>query len=64
MTTFGKMPCDLPDNPFWRYFLDICAIPHPSGHEAALREFLAERARQAGLGVRTDARGNLAVDRP
>lgn len=54
----------LPDNAFWRTFLKICTIPHPSGHEAALRDDLAGTARKAGLGVRIDARGNLAVDRP
>ena len=48
----------------WRQFAAICAIPHPSGHEEALREMLARQARDAGLAVRTDHAGNLRIDRP
>jgi len=54
----------LPDNAFWRYFLLICSIPHPSGHEAALRDTLIGEARRYGLDCRVDAAGNLAIDRP
>ena len=53
----------LPDNAYWKYFLKICSIPHPSGHEAALREYLANEAEQHGLQVRIDDAGNLAIDR-
>lgn len=49
----------------WLEIFDlICGIPHPSGHEAALRDKLAEIARNAGLRVRIDAAGNMAADRP
>ena len=49
----------------WLEIFDlICGIPHPSGHEAALRGKLAEIARGAGLRVRIDAAGNMAADRP
>ncbi len=49
----------------WLEIFDlICGIPHTSGHEAALREKLAGIARDAGLRVRIDAAGNMAVDRP
>lgn len=41
----------------------ICSIPHASGNEAALREKLSSIALAAGLQVRIDARGNMAVDR-
>lgn len=59
----SEMLRGLPDNAFWRFFLKLCAIPRPSGHEAAVREYLAAAARAAGLAVRVDARGNLAIDR-
>ncbi len=61
MTAEGSIPA--PED-LWRQFTDICAIPHPSGHEEALREMLARRARDAGLAVRTDRAGNLRIDRP
>ncbi len=48
----------------WRQFDDICGVPHPSGHEQALRGMLARCARDAGLRVRIDPAGNLRIDRP
>ena len=54
----------LPDNAYWRYFLQICRIPHPSGHEAALRDMLKEEAEKHHLKTRIDSAGNLAIDRP
>lgn len=53
----------LPDNAFWKYFLLICSIPHPSGHEEKLREALIDEATKHGLKCRVDAAGNLAIDR-
>ncbi len=53
----------LPGNAFWKYFLRICAIPHLSGREGALRNMLVAEAEQHGLRTRTDRRGNLAIDR-
>ena len=54
----------LPDNAFWKYFLMICSIPHPSGYEEKLREALIDEATKHGLKCRVDAAGNLAIDRP
>lgn len=54
----------LPDNAFWKYFLLICSIPHPSGHEEKLREALIAEAEKYHLTCRVDAAGNLAIDRP
>ena len=54
----------LPDNAFWKYFLLICSIPHPSGHEEKLREALKTEAEKHNLSCRVDAAGNLAIDRP
>ena len=53
----------LPDNAYWKYFLQICSIPHPSGHEAALRDFLISEAEKHHLAYRVDTAGNLAIDR-
>lgn len=50
-------------NEFWKYFFNICQIPHPSGHEAALRQYLQQSAEKCGLSCRVDAAGNLAIDR-
>ena len=41
----------------------ICSIPHASGNEMALRDRLCSIAAGAGLQVRVDARGNMAVDK-
>ncbi|MBO5722402.1 MAG: cytosol nonspecific dipeptidase, partial [Lentisphaeria bacterium] len=54
----------LPDNRYWYYFLKICSIPHPSGHEEALRGYLADEAAKHNLFCRVDRAGNLAIDRP
>ncbi len=54
----------LPDNAYWKYFLKICSIPHPSGHEEKLRDFLAGEAVKHGLQYRVDQAGNLAIERP
>jgi dipeptidase D len=48
----------------WRYFDRICQIPHPSGYEAMLRRELELLAEDAGLVHRSDAAGNLRIDRP
>jgi dipeptidase D len=53
----------LPDNAFWKYFLMICSIPHPSGYEEKLREALIAEAEKHHLKCRVDAAGNLAIDR-
>ncbi len=53
----------LPDNSFWKYFLQICSIPHPSGHEERLRDFLISEAVKHNLLWRVDKAGNLAIDR-
>ncbi|MBQ7207182.1 MAG: beta-Ala-His dipeptidase [Lentisphaeria bacterium] len=47
----------------WRRFSQICAIPHPSGHEEKLARFLAAEAEDLGLAVRMDDAFNLRIDR-
>ena len=47
----------------WNIFSDICSIPHPSGHEAALRDFLKKQAEDAGLKVAVDPTGNMLIEK-
>ncbi len=48
----------------WSAFADLCAIPHPSRHEAAVIAFLKGRADAKGLSAEIDAKGNLIVRKP
>ncbi len=48
----------------WGYFADICAIPHPSKHEAQILDFLKAFAVKHNLDLRQDATGNLVISKP
>ncbi|WMC09747.1 aminoacyl-histidine dipeptidase [Oceanimonas pelagia] len=48
----------------WGFFDTICSIPHPSGHEAALRRWITGWAEEQGLAVRQDDTGNLIIKKP
>ncbi|MFZ6693205.1 aminoacyl-histidine dipeptidase [Undibacterium sp. SXout20W] len=50
--------------PLWQWFEQICAIPHPSGHEAALSEFIQQWAKSRNLAVVVDHVGNLIIRKP
>ncbi|MFI3246598.1 MAG: aminoacyl-histidine dipeptidase [Ferrimonas sp.] len=45
----------------WQWFETICRIPHPSKHELALRDHIAQWAQQQGLETHIDAVGNLII---
>ncbi len=45
----------------WRQFAALCAIPHPSRHEEAVRRHLMEVGRQAGAEVIRDEVGNVVL---
>lgn len=45
-------------------FYGLCAIPHPSGKEEKLGQYLMERLRNWGLRPEQDARGNICCDVP
>ncbi|MCK4982804.1 MAG: M20/M25/M40 family metallo-hydrolase, partial [Victivallaceae bacterium] len=47
----------------WNIFFEICAIPHTSGHETALCDFLLKKAEAAGLTVRKDKFNNLLIEK-
>jgi dipeptidase D len=51
----------LPPEPLWRYFEELCAIPHPSKHEAAISRYLADTGRRLGLATTVDALGNVII---
>ena len=40
--------------PLWQWFEQICAIPHPSKHEAALSAHIQAWAKERGLPVIVD----------
>lgn len=46
------------------WFDTICSIPHPSGHEQALRDHILGWASDRGLRTRVDGAGNLVVYKP
>ena len=48
----------------FRYFEDICAIPHPSGHEEALADYVEAFARRQGLACRRDEANNVFIRKP
>ena len=47
--------------PFWSFFEDICGIPHGSGNENSLAEYILCFAEEHGLKVQRDAVGNVVV---
>ena len=54
----------LSPQPLWQWFEQICAIPHPSGHEAALSQHIQSWAKGRGLAVIEDHVGNLIIRKP
>lgn len=45
-------------------FQEICKIPHPSGHEEAIGEYLMEFAKQHNLKAKQDKVGNVLICKP
>lgn len=45
----------------WQFFDTQCSIPHPSGHEAALRQWITDWATENNLVVMQDTIGNLII---
>ena len=60
MTTVTEINQLFP-RPLWQWFEQICSIPHPSGHEAALSEFIQQWAKTRNLAVVVDHVGNLII---
>ena len=47
----------------WERFAEICAIPHPSKHEAMILEYLKNFARQHSLACKQDDTGNIVISK-
>lgn len=48
----------------WKWFDQICAIPHPSHHEDALANFIVNWAKEKGFFVERDEVGNVLIRKP
>lgn len=48
----------------WQYFSAICNIPHPSGHEEQIRNYIIEFAKEHNLEHSVDAAGNVIIKKP
>lgn len=48
----------------WKWFDQICAIPHPSHHEDALANFIVAWAKEKGFWVERDEAGNVLIRKP
>ena len=48
----------------WRHFEQICSIPHPSGHEELLADYIVNFAKGLGLEAKKDPTGNVLVVKP
>lgn len=56
-----KEMTDLEPKALWKQFAKVCSIPHPSKHEAQLREYVIEVAQRNGLEYQQDTVGNVVV---
>jgi dipeptidase D len=48
----------------WNHFEAMCAIPHPSKHEEAMREYVVNFAKKNNLEYEVDEVGNVVIRKP
>lgn len=48
----------------WKWFDQVCAIPHPSYHEEEIAQFIVEWANSKQFFVERDAVGNILIRKP
>ena len=48
----------------WNHFEEMCAIPHPSKHEEAMREYVVNFAKKNNLEYEVDEVGNVVIRKP
>ena len=48
----------------WKWFDQICAIPHPSYHEEQIAQFIVDWAKQKKFFVERDEVGNVLIRKP
>lgn len=53
-----------PDKAYLQWFSTICSIPHESGNEHRLSDFLVSFAHERGLSVVQDKAGNIVIRKP
>ena len=54
----------LQPNHVWRYFDEICKIPHPSKKEEKMIAYLLETGKKLGLETKRDKIGNVLISKP
>lgn len=54
-----KSILELSPNNLWFYFNEICSIPHPSGKEGKIRDYLLDFGKKHNLDTQTDKVGNV-----
>lgn len=57
-------PEELSRKPVWRFFKELCAIPHTSGDEARISEYLKSFAETRELQFDHDTHGNVLIRKP
>lgn len=48
----------------WKYFAEICSIPHPSGHTAMIADYLMNVGKELGLDTYRDKADNVIIRKP
>ena len=54
----------LQPNLLWKWFDQICAIPHPSYHEEKIAAFIVDWAKGKGFYAERDEAGNVLIRKP
>ncbi|MCX6565535.1 MAG: aminoacyl-histidine dipeptidase [Candidatus Aminicenantes bacterium] len=54
----------LKPQPLWKHFEEICRIPHGSGHEKALADYVLAWAKALKFPAKKDASGNVIISKP
>ena len=60
----GKILGNLKPMRLWEIFEEMCEIPHPSKHEAAIRDYVVNFAKKNNLEYETDEVGNVVIRKP
>jgi dipeptidase D len=60
----GNILANLQPAGLWKHFEAICGIPHPSKHEARLREYVVNWAKSLNLETLVDEVGNVIIRKP
>lgn len=55
---------NLKPSAIWSHFEEMCAIPHPSKHEEAMRNYVVEFAKKHKLEYEVDEVGNVVIRKP